>query len=201
MKRKALKYVFSVLLSIIIIACIVCYVYIGHKNKQNETELLGIADDIVSEKIIENGVEDNCIEEEVFSVEKISEDKNVLGKVIIPKIKVEAPIKEGTTANVLKESVGHFSQTNYWTGNVALASHNRGTYAHYFEKINQLDLNDEIIYKTKLGTRIYKVSNIKEISEEDFSVLNDTDENTITLITCIKNKSNMRLCVKATEQV
>lgn len=201
MKRKALKYVFSVLLSIIIIACIVFYVYIEHKNKQNESELLGIADDIVSEKIVENGVEEDCVEEEVFSVEKISEDKNVLGKVIIPKIKVEAPIKEGTTANVLKESVGHFSQTNYWTGNVALASHNRGTYAHYFEKINQLDLNDEIIYQTKLGTRIYKVSNIEEISEEDFSVLNDTDENTITLITCIKNKSNMRLCVQATEQV
>ena len=146
-----------------------------------------------------NPLEDND-EEQIFSEYQISEDKTIIGKIIIPKISVEAPIKEGTSAEVLKKSVGHFSSTKYWNGNICLASHNRGTYAHYFENINKLGPNDEIMYQTKLGTRVYVVESIKEISEHDFSVLNDTGENCITLITCVKNKSDKRLCLKAIEK-
>lgn len=204
MKRKTLKYVFSVLLSVIIISCIFIYIYIHHKNIKNKNQLLTLADNIINEDIIKGQQSDDSLkmeEKELFSIEKISQDSYVLGKIKIPKIGVEAPIKEGTTADVLKESVGHFSNTSYWNGNIALASHNRGTYAHYFENIDQLNLNDEIIYQTKLGTRIYIVDKIDQISEEDLSVLDDNKENTITLITCIKNKSNLRLCVKAVEKI
>lgn len=204
LKRKTLKYVFSVLLSVIVIICIFMYLYIHNKNASNQSNLLTLADNIISENIVNGQRNDDYskIEEEkvLFSIEKISQDSNVLGKIKIPAIGVEAPIEEGTTADILKESVGHFSSTSYWNGNVALASHNRGTYAHYFANINNLNVNDEIIYQTKLGTRIYVVNKIEQISEEDLSVLNNSEENTITLITCIKNKSNLRLCVKAVEK-
>ena len=180
------------------------YLYIHNKNASNQSNLLTLADNIISENIVNGQRNDDYskIEEEkvLFSIEKISQDSNVLGKIKIPAIGVEAPIEEGTTADILKESVGHFSNTSYWNGNVALASHNRGTYAHYFANINNLNVNDEIIYQTKLGTRIYVVNKIEQISEEDLSVLNNSEENTITLITCIKNKSNLRLCVKAVEK-
>ena len=205
MKRKTLKYMFSVLLSTIVIICIFMYIYIRHKNTTNHAQLLILADNIVNEDIVNGNQNDNTSqnkeEKEIFSLEKISQNNNVLGKIKIPKIGLEAPIKDGTTADILKESVGHFSNTNYWYGNVALASHNRGTYAHYFENINKLNLNDEIIYQTKLGTRIYVVNKIDQISEEDLSVLNNSEENTITLITCIKNKPNLRLCVTASEKI
>lgn len=210
MKRKTLKYVFSVLLSVIVISCMLIYIYINNKNIINQTQLLSLADNIINENIVnseqstndvKSNEEKNVEEKELFSVEKISQDNNIIGKLKIPKIKVEAPIKEGTTADILKESIGHFSNTSYWNGNVALASHNRGTYAHYFEDIDKLSLNDEIIYQTKLGTRIYVVNKIDQISEEDLSVLENNDENTITLITCIKNKTNLRLCIKAIEKV
>lgn len=204
MKRKTLKYVFSVLLSVIVIICIFMYLYINHKNASNQSNLLSLADNIINENIVNGQQNDDSSkskeEKEIFSVEKISQDSNVLGKIKIPAIGVEAPIKEGTTADILKESVGHFSNTSYWNGNVALASHNRGTYAHYFANINNLNINDEIIYQTKLGTRIYVIDKIEQISEEDVSVLDNSKENTITLITCIKNKSNLRLCVKAIEK-
>lgn len=210
MKRKTLKYAFSVLLSVIVISCMLIYIYIHNKNISNQTQLLSLADNIINENIVnseqstndvKSNEEKNVEEKELFSVEKISQDNNIIGKLKIPKIKVEAPIKEGTTADILKESIGHFSNTSYWNGNVALASHNRGTYAHYFEDVDKLSLNDEIIYQTKLGTRIYVVSKIDQISEEDLSVLENNNENTITLITCIKNKSNLRLCIKAIEKV
>ena len=205
MKRKTLKYMFSVLLSTIVIICIFMYIYIRHKNTTNHAQLLILADNIVNEDIVNGNQNDNTSqnkeEKEIFSLEKISQNNNVLGKIKIPKIGLEAPIKDGTTADILKESVGQFSNTNYWYGNVAIASHNRGTYAHYFENINKLNLNDEIIYQTKLGTRIYVVNKIDQISEEDLSVLNNSEENTITLITCIKNKPNLRLCVTASEKI
>lgn len=86
------------------------------------------------------------------------------------------------------------------TGNVCLASHNRGSYAHYFEKINALETGDEIMYQTKLGTRVYIVSQINKVSEEDLSVLEQTNENTITLITCVKSDKSLRLCVKGIEK-
>lgn len=205
LKRKTLKNIFSVLLSIIVFICLFANIYIRQKNATSQQQLIKLADNIVSNNIV-NGKQSNeeeKIQEETvsFSIDKISQDGNVLGKIIIPAIGVEAPIKEGTTAEILKESVGHFSNTSYWNGNVALASHNRGTYAHYFENINNLNIKDEIIYQTKLGTRVYVVNNIEQISEENLSVLDNCKENTITLITCIKNKPNLRLCVKAIEKI
>lgn len=206
MKSKTLKIVFSVLISVIVVICIILYLYIQYKNKKCKNQLLNLAENIISENIVNLNQEEiskeKIIEEkEVFSAEKLEEDKNIIGKIIMPKINVEAPIKEGTSQEILKESVGHFSNTNYWNGNVALASHNRGSYAHYFENINKLDLGDEITYQTKLGTRIYIIDEIKQIPETDLSVLENTNKNTITLITCITNKPNLRLCVKAIEKI
>lgn len=46
-------------------------------------------------------------------------------KIEIPSINLEAPIREGTSQNVLYTSVGHFENTNLFDGNVGLAAHNR----------------------------------------------------------------------------
>lgn len=56
-----------------------------------------------------------------------------------------------------------------------------------------------LTYKTKFYTRQYKVDNIQVIYETDWSLLQNTEENKITLITCVNNKSEQRLCVQATE--
>lgn len=171
--------------------------FINIKNAKTSSKLLEIADSIIDDKKSENN--DSVIEEEVFSIENINQDEDIIGKLIISAIDVEAPIKEGTSQDVLKDAIGHFSNTKYWNGNVCLASHNRGTYAHYFENLNKLNTGDTIKYSTKVGTRIYEVKEIKEISEQDLTVLNNTDRNCLTLITCIKNKPKSRLCVKAIE--
>ena len=207
MKRKTLKSLFSVIISVIVVCCLFIFLYLKNKNSIIQSNLIKEADSIVNENIIncdaiKKSEEQKQIEEcEAFSIEKISSDNNVLGKIKIPAINVEAPIKEGVTQDVLKESVGHFCDSSYWNGNVALASNNRGTYAHYFEKINKLQINDEIIYQTKLGTRVYIVTEINQISENDLSVLEKSNKNILTLITCVKDKKNLRLCVQASEKV
>ena len=51
---------------------------------------------------------------------------------------------------------------------------------------------------TKLGTRKYEVYSIEKISVDDTSDLQNTSDNIITLITCVKNQSDYyRWCVKA----
>ena len=67
---------------------------------------------------------------------------------------------------------------------------------NYFEKIKDLKLGDEIYYKTQ-----YEVISSTIIDETDWSYLQETEENKITLITCVRNKPNKRLCVQAIEKV
>ena len=95
------------------------------------------------------------------------------------------------------EYVGHFENTSKWNGNVGLAAHNRGYPINYFAKLKEVKKGDKIIYKTNDGTKTYSVELIKIIEDTDWSYLQETDENKITLITCVENKPTQRLCVQA----
>lgn len=143
-------------------------------------------------------VENTVIEDEEDMEVQFAED--IIGKLKIPKLNIEAEIKEGTDLDTLASYIGHFKNTPLWDGNVALASHNRGSQVvHYFEGIHLLTEGDEIIYITNLGERRYLVYNTKEIESTDWSVTTDTEENILTLITCVANQPEKRLCVQAKE--
>lgn len=86
-------------------------------------------------------------------------------------------------------------------GNVAFASHNEGSYAHYFSGINELKNGEEIIYITNMGERRYEVCKSEIIEETNVDVLKRTEENTITLITCVKGQRTKRLCVIGKEKI
>lgn len=118
-------------------------------------------------------------------------------KIEIPKISLNADISEGTTKEVMDINVGHFTSTNKWKGNIGLAAHNRGYKVNYFKDIKKLEIGDKIIYKYKIGKKHYEIYSIKIISDEDWSYLNDTGENTLTLITCLENRPNLRRCIQA----
>lgn len=225
LRHKTLKVGFSVGLISLFIMCFIIYFYIQKNNSKTEKLLLSYADNVINKEVVCSSIKfpkesneiidynktndseaDNMNIGDVDNYQKIFQEtikknNNVFGKIVINKIGVNAPIMDGTSQEVLKSSVGHFKETSYWNGNVALASHNRGSYAHYFEKINQLIPGDEIKYQTELGTRIYCVKEITEVSEQDLSALEGTKDNILTLITCIKNKPELRLCVKAVEKI
>lgn len=127
-------------------------------------------------------------------------DDSVLGIITIEKIGLNATVKEGTTSDVLLEYVGHIDNTATYDGNIGLAGHNRGCKNSYFARLNELKIGDEIRYKTKFYERTYVVDNIQVILETDWSLLQSTEENKLSLITCITNKRKQRLCVQATEK-
>lgn len=120
-----------------------------------------------------------------------------LGMLKVPKLGLNVKVYEGE--NNLEKGVGHFTDTAVFTGNVAIAGHNRGVNS-YFGEIHNLKTGDEIIYTTKLGTKKYAVTSVRKINAADFSFLRETSDNRLTLITCVKNEPNFRRCVQAREK-
>ena len=134
-----------------------------------------------------------------YNIEENIFNDDVLGILYIEKIGLIATVKEGSTSDVLKEYVGHISETAKYDGNIGLAAHNRLNKYSYFARINELNQGDIITYKTKFNTKEYKVNKKSVIFETDWSVLEDDGTNKLTLITCIAGKRNQRLCIQAIE--
>lgn len=117
----------------------------------------------------------------------------------IPKIKLKANINFGTTEEVMNEFIGHFDTTEVWRGNIGLAAHNRGYPVNFFGRLKELQIGDEIKYTTVYGTKTYRVALSTIIKDTDWSYLQETKENKLTLITCVENEPKYRRCIQAIE--
>ena len=118
--------------------------------------------------------------------------------ITIPKINLEkVKIKESVSTSVLENYIGHFPNSSILEGNVCLAAHNNGYSNNYFKDINLLDVGDKIYYSYNGNNKVYSVAKKKIINYNDFSYLDFTDNDTLTLITCINSSPNFRLCIQA----
>ena len=135
----------------------------------------------------------------VYEKEEPIEDESVLGILTIEKINLKATVKEGSTQEILRDYIGHIVETAKYDGNIGLAAHNRLNRYSYFARLNELQKGDQISYQTKFDTRIYEVVKKVVIYDTDWSYLENTQDNRITMVTCIKDKPNQRLLVQAIE--
>ena len=182
--NKKIFVLFIVLILIVAIGFLFSYdKKVIEQEKQNTSEQLDNTEDVEKEVTEDDGFEEDLI-----------------GSLKIEKINLNGTVKEGSTNEILKDYIGHIEETAKYDGNVGLAAHNRGNKYSYFARINELEPGDEIVYTTKYGERKYIVNSKKEILETDWSNLEGTSDNRLTLITCIKNKVNQRLCVQAVQE-
>lgn len=161
-------------MSIIFFLVIQIYIYKFQKDIKLNTEV-GI--EIFNTKTLQS--------ENIFDEEK--EIKNTIWQINIPKIELSADISNGTDKETLNKYVGHFIETPIEDGNIALAGHNRGYDVNYFSRLKELREGDEIIYIHNEINRIYEVTKNKIIKDTDIDVLENTEENILTLITCVEN--------------
>ena len=82
---------------------------------------------------------------------------------------------------------------------MGVCGHNRGA-RYNIGEIKDLEVGDAITYTTSEGTRTYKVETVRKIASNDWSYLELTPDNRITLITCVEGDYSMRWCVQAVER-
>ena len=146
---------------------------------------------------VENSVQETTTNE---IVEEKTKEKENVWYVEIPKINLKANIKEGTTKEIMDDYIGHFEETEKDKGNVGLAAHNRGYNNNYFERLKELEEGDRIYYTYKGNVREYVVTKHVIIKDTDWSYLEETEKNTITLITCVENEPEYRRCIQGQEK-
>lgn len=96
----------------------------------------------------------------------------------------------------MRKGAAHFKSTSAWNGNIGLSGHN---YKSQFGPLTRIAKGDVIAYETTLGIRYYTVDTIEIIGDDDWSYLGRTEDNRVTLITCVVGQDDKRLVVQAVE--
>jgi LPXTG-site transpeptidase (sortase) family protein len=107
----------------------------------------------------------------------------VVGRIVVPRLNLEAMVREGVTESTLRRAVGHIPSTALpgEVGNVAFAGH-RDT---FFRALRGIQKSDVIEVETLTGTYSYRVDSLKIVSPKDISVLaSHGKDQQLTLVTC-----------------
>jgi LPXTG-site transpeptidase (sortase) family protein len=106
----------------------------------------------------------------------------VVGRIEIPSLGVSTIIKDGEDAQTLRLAVGHIAGTAMpgGDGNVGLAGH-RDT---FFRRLRDVKAGDRIRLVTTDGVFTYLVERTRVVEPDDVSVLDQTPEPALTLVTC-----------------
>jgi sortase A len=106
----------------------------------------------------------------------------LLTRLEIPKIQMDAIVVEGASRRELSEGPGHMNQTAQpgETGNAVITAH-RDT---FFRHIYELNRGDQIKVRRSGRLFTYEVTGKRIVMPEDISVIKPTNDPQLTLITC-----------------
>ncbi len=178
------KYIFKLqgIISIFLAAIFIFYIIINYKSNEDLENI---------SKIIEKNIRLNSI----YEAEKQS--TNYFGKIYIEKINLEYAVFNKLTDELLKISPCKFYGSQIEEkGNICIAGHNYND-DRFFGRIDELETKDKIVLSNLQGKEYeYIVFDIFETDENDTSVLRNTKNYELTLVTC-NNANKKRVIVKA----
>jgi sortase A len=110
------------------------------------------------------------------------EKGEIFGKIIIPKIKEEFPLVQGTDQKELAKGVGHYLESVLpgEQDNTVLAGH-RDT---MFRELGKVEVGDTVQIETKAGSFTYQITQQRIVDKNDRTVIVSYDYAALTLITC-----------------
>lgn len=120
---------------------------------------------------------------------RMLEVEEMVGHIKIPKIKVDIPIRAGTSEDVLQKGAGHLEGTSLPIGgnstHTVITAHRGLPNAKLFRNLDQLAYGD-VFYITNIKETIaYKVDKIQVVEPSDFEpVLVVENKDYATLLTC-----------------
>lgn len=129
----------------------------------------------------------------------ITED-GLIGILSIDRINLRVAIAEGTDKEALRYSVGHFTDTALpgEPGNACFTGHRSYAFGEYFNRLDEVAVGDRIQILTLDQTLEYEVTESFVVEPEETWVLDPTEEETITLITCTPVRiATHRLIIRA----
>ena len=129
----------------------------------------------------------------------MSVPSNLLGIMEIEKIYLIVTLAEGTDNKSITLSVGHFPGTAMpgQVGNFAVVGHRSYRYGAYFNRLDELEAGDLVKIKTVDGVFTYCVDTSEVVEPTEVSVLDPTENATMTLVTCTPIRTaTHRLIVK-----
>ncbi|HEX7561346.1 MAG TPA: class E sortase, partial [Candidatus Humimicrobiaceae bacterium] len=102
--------------------------------------------------------------------------KKIPFKILIPKISVEWIVHEGTDTSSLKRGPGHYPGTALpGESSLCVIAGHRTTYGAPFNKVDKLEVGDEIILQSANGDSfVYAVTAKAEVKPDDVSLLTPT---------------------------
>ncbi|MFB6467745.1 class D sortase [Cytobacillus sp. Hz8] len=105
-----------------------------------------------------------------------------IGELAIPKLKETYPILEGTSSDILKKAVGHYTRSALpgESNNSVLSAH-RDT---FFRGLEKLKKEDVILVNSNGGTFRYKIKKIRIVDAQDQTVITPKPKAILTLTTC-----------------
>lgn len=140
-------------------------------------------------------------EQSVVRKEKEVQLNGAKGVIRIPKIELEMLVFDGATNNILRNGAGIIEpEKEFGVHNVGIAGHRAIARGKQFNRLGELEPNDEIEIQTKSGSYQFVVVKTFVVDKTDVSVLNDKKEPYITLVTCTpigKKNPTERLIVQA----
>ena len=113
----------------------------------------------------------------------------VMGYIDVPKIDVKLPLYHGTSADVLRISIGHMEQTSLPVGgrgsHCALSGHRGLPSAKLFSDLNLLEEGDTFTLSILNETYTYEVENVRVVLPDTLELLEiEPGQDLCTLITC-----------------
>lgn len=142
-----------------------------------------------------------------LSIVKISNTKlnnNIFGMIIINKINLKEELFPiNSIENTIERHVSILKDSTYPEENNSLmiiAAHSGIGPIAYFQELDKLELNDEIILIIKNKKYIYKVKDIWEEKKNGYININKENKKQLILTTCSPNKEGYQLVINCIEK-
>lgn len=115
----------------------------------------------------------------------VPEEGEPIARIEIPEIGVDKIVVEGVRRGDLRKGPGHYPETPLpgQPGNASIAGH-RTTYGAPFHRIDELEVDDEIIVTTVQGRFLYQVIGQEIVSPTQVDVIEDQGDDRLTLTSC-----------------
>lgn len=128
---------------------------------------------------------------------KYINDINYENKIIIDKIKINKSYDVSSINDYVYGIVMfmEYGRPNELNSNVIMGGHSGDSSNAYFNDLILLEIGDNVVLYYDNVKYIYIVDSIKEVFDTETSVLNNTGEKILTLLTCKNNDISKRIVV------